>query len=199
MNHHWNSLYATNMDSEVSWTELEPRRSLSLIASACPAPARVIDVGGGTSPLPGRLLDAGYEVAVLDISEVALAESRRRLGARADQVRWVPADITSVPDLGQFDVWHDRAVFHFLTSPLDRATYVSLLSRTVPLGGHAVVATFAPDGPDRCSGLEVRRYDEQSLAAELGVGFALEASSRETHLTPWGKPQSFQYAVFRRQ
>jgi SAM-dependent methyltransferase len=199
MSDHWDSVYATRTDSEVSWTQPEPRQSLSLIASACPAPGRVIDVGGGTSPLPGRLLDAGYAIAVLDISEVALAESRRRLGARADQVRWIAADITSMPDLGQFDVWHDRAVFHFLTSAVDRAAYVSLLLRTVLLGGHAVVATFAPDGPDQCSGLEVRRYDEQSVAAELGVGFALEASTRETHTTPWGRPQSFQYSLFRRR
>ena len=97
-----------------------------------------------------------------------------------------------------FDVWHDRAVFHFLTEIADRAAYVSLLTRTVPLRGHAVIATFAPDGPERCSGLEVRRYDERTLTAELGAAFALITSTRETHLTPWGKPQSFQYGLFRR-
>ena len=113
-------------------------------------------------------------------------------------MRWVVADVTKVHDLGTFDVWHDRAVFHFLTDPADRATYVALLRRTVPAGGHAVIATFAPDGPAQCSGLDVVRYDARSLAAQLGRGFALLRSVPETHLTPRGKPQSFQYAVFRR-
>jgi hypothetical protein len=109
------------------------------------------------------------------------------------------ADVTADPDVGQYDLWHDRAVFHFLTEPADRAAYVSMLSRSVRVGGHAVVATFALDGPQSCSGLPVRRYDGRALAAELGVGFRLLKSVSETHVTPSGKPQSFQYSVFRRQ
>jgi SAM-dependent methyltransferase len=195
---HWEDVYATKGDAEVSWTEADPRRSLALIAGVRRPPGRVIDVGGGTSALAARLLDAGYAAAVLDISEAALARSRQRLGARAADVRWIAADITAAPDLGQFDVWHDRAVFHFLTDPAGRAAYTSLLARTIPTGGHAVIATFAPDGPERCSGLDVRRYDERSLAAELGADLALVTAVRETHLTPWGRPQPFQYGVFRR-
>lgn len=194
---HWDIVYATKGDVEVSWTQLESRLSLSLIIEACPPPGCVIDVGGGTSSLAGRLLDAGYEVAILDISEVALARARDRLGDRAARIRWVAADITSNLSLGEFDVWHDRAVFHFLTSPIDRQRYVEALGRTVPVGGHAVLATFAPDGPEKCSGLDVVRYDGPSLARELGDRFALLKTLPETHVTPWGKSQSFQYSVFR--
>ena len=197
---HWDSVYASKGDADVSWTETNPRTSLSLINEARPAggAARIIDVGGGTSVLADRLLDAGYTVAVLDISAAALAKARTHLGARADQVRWIVADVTADPELVTFDVWHDRAVFHFLTEPAGRAAYVALLSRTVPVGGHVIIATFAPDGPQQCSGLPVQRYDGQRLAAELGEGFDLLKSAPETHLTPWGKPQSFQYSVFRR-
>jgi SAM-dependent methyltransferase len=157
----------------------------------------VIDVGGGASPLAGRLLDLGYAAAVLDISAAALDRAKARLGARADQVGWIVADVTEVADVGRFDVWHDRAAFHFLTRPYERERYVGLLSRTVPPGGHAIIATFAPDGPAQCSGLDVVRYDGESLARELGAGFEQLRSVPETHFTPWGKPQSFQYSVFR--
>jgi SAM-dependent methyltransferase len=194
---HWESVYTSKGDADVSWTQPDPRLSLSLIGEVCPQ-GRVIDVGGGTSVLADRLLDAGYAVAVLDISGAALARSRGRLGRRADAVRWIVADVTAPIELGQFDVWHDRAVFHFLTEPAQRAAYMSLLARTVPVGGHAVIATFAPDGPEKCSGLEVRRYDGAALAAELGGGFRLLKTVPETHLTPWGKPQSFQYSALAR-
>ena len=158
----------------------------------------MIDVGGGTSALGERLLDAGYAVAVLDVSAAALARARSRLGARADAVRWIVADVTADPDLGAHDCWHDRAVFHFLTERADRRRYAALLARSVPSGGHAIIATFAPDGPDKCSGLPVCRYDGPALAAELGHALTLVRETRETHVTPWGKPQSFQYSVFRR-
>jgi SAM-dependent methyltransferase len=198
---HWESVYASKSDAEVSWTEAEPEASLAMIAEAGPvAGARVIDVGGGASPLAGRLVDAGYIVTVLDVSEAALARSRERLGARGDAVRWVVADVTDAPptDLGTFDLWHDRAVFHFLTEPTDRAAYVTLLSRSVRVGGHVVIATFAPDGPEQCSGLPVCRYNGDALAAELGARFTLLKAVPHTHVTPWGKPQSFQYSLFRR-
>jgi SAM-dependent methyltransferase len=158
----------------------------------------VIDVGGGTSLLPGKLLDHGYSVTVLDISEEAVNRGRNRLGSRAAVVHWIVADVTAIPALGSFDVWHDRAVFHFLTDPADRAAYVALLERTLAVGRHAVIATFAPDGPEKCSGLDVRRYSGQTLLAELGANFQLLKSVAEAHVTPGGKSQSFQYSVFRR-
>jgi len=195
---HWDAIYATKADAELSWTQSTPRMSLSLIHEVCPA-GRVVDVGGGNSVLVDKLLDGGYRVCVLDISEAALSRARHRLGERVDQVRWITADITTGPDLGTFDLWHDRAVFHFLTDPTERAAYVTLLSRTVRAGGHVVFATFALDGPERCSGLEVRRYDETTLGAELGMEFDLIKCMRETHHTPWGKPQAFQYSVFKRR
>jgi SAM-dependent methyltransferase len=175
----------------------DPRLSLFLIAEVCPV-GRMIDVGGGTSQLAGKLLDRGYSVTVLDISESAVSHAQERLGSRAAMIRWIVADITASPDLGNFDVWHDRAVFHFLTNPADRAAYVTLLARTVPVGGHAVIATFAPDGPGKCSGLDVRRYSGETLHAELGANWELLKTVPEMHITPDGKPQSFQYSVFRR-
>jgi len=194
---HWENVYATKTDGEVSWTQVDPRTSLTLITEVTP-PGTVIDVGGGTSVLVDRLLDAGYALTVLDISQGALDRARQRLGAREAQVRWVAADVTAVEDLGPFDVWHDRAVFHFLTDPGDRRKYIALAERSVRLGGHLVIGTFALDGPEKCSGLPVERYDGKKLAAELGKGFNLKEELAETHLTPWGKPQQFHYAVFER-
>ena len=194
---HWENVYTSKSDAELSWTQAEPATSLALITEACPA-GRVIDVGGGTSLLAERLLDHGYAVTVLDISEEAIDRARRQLGERATQVRWMVADVTAGPDMGNFDVWHDRAVFHFLTASGDRAAYGALLARTVPVGGHAVIATFALDGPEKCSGLEVRRYDGPTLAAELGPRFHLLKSFSEQHRTPWNTPQSFQYSLFAR-
>jgi len=156
-------------------------------------------VGGGASVLVDRLLDLPFgEIVVLDISETALGKARARLGERAGRVRWVVADVTESPELGSFDVWHDRAVFHFLTDPTDRRSYIELARKTVPEGGHLVIATFADDGPEQCSNLDVRRYNARSLASELGDGFTLVREARETHLTPGGKPQQFTFAVFER-
>lgn len=194
---HWESVYASRTDAELSWTQPDPHLSLSLIAEVCPT-GSVIDVGGGASQLAGKLLDRGYSVAVVDISGAAVTSGRERLGPRASLIHWIVADITAGPDLGSFDVWHDRAVFHFLMNPADRAAYVTLLARTVPVGRHAVIATFAPDGPDKCSGLDVRRYSGLTLSAELGPSFELLKSVPEVHSTPGGKRQSFQYSVFRR-
>jgi len=194
---HWQQTYRGKADSEVSWTQQEPSLSLSLIADFAPS-GSVIDVGGGVSPLASRLLDSGYTVAVLDIAPAAIDRAKRRLGDRAASVRWITGDVTVLGEVGTFDVWHDRAVFHFLTRPAQRAAYRELLARTVPVGGHAVIATFAPDGPRRCSGLPVCRYDGPALAAELGPAFELLKTVPETHRTPWGQPQSFQYGVFRR-
>jgi len=194
---HWENIYSTKTDSELSWTQADPRISLALIKEVAPR-GTVIDVGGGISVLADRLLDAGYSLTVLDISEAALARARRRVGARASQVRWVAGDITAIEDLGKFDVWHDRAVFHFLTDPGDRRKYVALAERSIPLGGHLVVGTFALNGPEKCSGLLVERYDGEKLDAEFGPHFARARVVAETHITPWGKPQQFNYAVFER-
>ena len=194
---HWESAYVSKGDLDLSWTQAEPRISLSLIGEVCSA-GSVIDVGGGTSLLAARLLDRGYTVTVLDISQTAIDRAKSGLGVRASQIRWIVSDLTAAPDLGHFDVWHDRAVFHFLITPGDRAAYIALLARTVAVGGHAVIATFALDGPEQCSGLEVRRYDGGSLAAELGLQFEFLHSIPETHVTAWGARQSFQYSVFRR-
>ncbi len=194
---HWEAVYTSKGDAELSWTQAEPATSLALIAEACSA-GSVIDVGGGTSLLAERLLDRGYAVTVLDISQAAMDRARRRLGTRASEVDWMVADVTAGPDLGTFDVWHDRAVFHFLTAPAGRAAYAGLLARTVRVGGHAVIATFALDGPEKCSGLEVQRYDGIALAAELGPQFRLLKSVPELHRTPWNAPQSFQYSLFKR-
>jgi SAM-dependent methyltransferase len=193
---HWESVYRSKQDAEVSWTQPDPTLSLALIRESVET-GRVIDVGGGTSSLAGRLLDHGYSVTVMDISQAAIERARTSLGSRADLVHWIVADVTKDPELGECDVWHDRAVFHFLISTEDRRCYIELLKKTVAPGGYAIFATFALNGPERCSGLEVRRYDSATLAAELGLGFTLWESATETHLTPWGQAQSFQYSVFR--
>ena len=194
---HWDSIYQAKSEEEMSWTQPEPLMSLKLIGEVCSS-GRVIDVGGGTSLLAERLLDRGYKVAVVDIAEAAIERSRKRLGAKADQIQWITADVTAGPGLETFDVWHDRAVFHFLSAPDDRAAYIRLLTQSVAVGGHAVIGSFALDGPEKCSGLEVRRYDRPILAVELGPQFALLKSESEIHVTPWGKPQSFQFSLFKR-
>ncbi len=197
---HWDRVHRQREPAERSWFQPSPALSLELIANAGAAPAaRVIDVGGGASRLVDHLLAAGYEdVTVLDIAPAALAESRRRLGERAQRVRWIEADVTSGELGGTFDVWHDRAVFHFLVDPEDRRRYLSLLALSVPPGGHAVIATFAEDGPDKCSGLPIVRYGKDTLARTLGSGWERVDWRRELHTTPAGKEQSFVYCLFRR-
>jgi 2-polyprenyl-3-methyl-5-hydroxy-6-metoxy-1,4-benzoquinol methylase len=198
---HWENVYQTKGETGVSWYQSDPRLSLELIRSVAPsAGGRIIDVGGGASVLVDRLLDLPFErISVLDISEAALDKARSRLGERAGRVDWTAANITEAQDLGTFDVWHDRAVFHFLTDAADRRRYVELARRTVLEGGHLVIATFADDGPKRCSDLDVCRYNAETMGAELGEGFSLVREARETHTTPWGSSQAFFYGVFRRQ
>ncbi len=194
---HWQSVYNTKDESGLSWTQSDPATSLDLIQEVCPV-GRIIDVGGGTSALAGRLLQLGYTVAVLDISESALQRAQRRLGEAANRIQWIQGDVTQLADLGTFDLWHDRALFHFLTDPADRIAYRRLLSRSIRPGGHAVIATFSLEGSEKCSGLAVRRYSGETLASELGAPWTLLKSVPETHLTPWGHPQAFQYSLFRR-
>ncbi len=198
---HWDNVYEAKGETQVSWYQDDPRLSLELIASvAAPDARRIIDVGGGASILVDRLLDAGFKtIAVLDISRAALERARQRLGARANSVRWLEADVTAVDGVGEFDLWHDRAVFHFLTALDDRRRYVELARRTIPPGGHLVIGTFARGGPSTCSGLDVCRHDSRSLGAELGEAFSLVREATETHLTPWGSPQEFFFGAFRRE
>jgi len=198
---HWEAVYSARSETDVSWYQSDPHRSLELIRSVAPAGAgRVIDVAGGASVLVDRLLDLPLErIAVLDISETALAKARSRLGARAARVNWITADVTRIDHIGTFDVWHDRAAFHFLTDPADRMSYVALAGKTVPGGGHLVLASFADDGPKRCSDRDVCRYNAATMAAELGAGFSLIQESRETHITPRGTSQAFFYGVFQRR
>ncbi|MCI0541644.1 MAG: class I SAM-dependent methyltransferase [Verrucomicrobiales bacterium] len=197
---HWNQVYQTKTPNDVSWYQARPTTSLRLIGECGVGRDRgIIDVGGGASVLVDFLLDAGFQrLAVLDISAAALEQSRQRLGVRAGAVEWFDADVTEFSPLHGFALWHDRAVFHFLTDKADRRKYVETLTRTLSPDGHAVIATFAIDGPGRCSGLAVARYDAPALSAELGAGFRLLGETDETHVTPRGAKQKFAYFLFAR-
>lgn len=197
---HWQHLYATRPADTVGWYEAVPITSRKLVAEAVASGARsVIDVGGGASFLVDYLIQLDLDrVAVLDISGAGLEVARQRLGARGRRVEWIVADVTGIADIGRFDVWHDRAVFHFLTEEDDRKRYLKLAERTVQPGGTAIIATFAPDGPERCSGLPVCRYDAGSLADACGPSFRLDRSLRHEHVTPRGVPQRFMYASLAR-
>ena len=199
-NEHWQRVYGQKKPDEVSWYSPHLEPSLASIATAATAATKVIDIGGGASTLVDDLLASGLtDLAVLDISSVALDAAKERLGERATRVTWILGDVTSI-DLpaDAFDVWHDRAVFHFLTQAPERAAYLSRLRKSRKVGGRLVIATFAPDGPTRCSGLEVMRYDAESLAQELGPAFTLEEELRVTHRTPSGSEQKFFHCVFRK-
>lgn len=188
-------MYETKGPLDVSWYQRRPEFSLALIAATeMSKGAGIIDVGGGASVLVDCLLDDGYSrLAVLDLSGTALSHSRARLGARAAAVEWFEADVTTFKPPHRFGLWHDRAVFHFLTAADDRRGYVATLRQTLQPGGTVIIATFALDGPPKCSGLDVVRYDEPSILAELGPEFRLQEVRRETHVTPWESEQRFIY------
>ncbi|MGX1167969.1 SAM-dependent methyltransferase [Bradyrhizobium sp. USDA 372] len=198
---HWDHVYATKGEAEVSWYQDSPATSLAMIRGAgSDRDAAIIDIGGGASRLVDALLQDGYhDVAVLDLSANALEAAKKRIGQAASTVDWIVADATTWHPARTYDVWHDRAAFHFLTDPRDRAAYVERLRSTVKPGGHVIIATFAPDGPEKCSGLPVQRHDSASLAAELGPDFELVETRSETHHTPWGSSQAFQFSRFRRR
>ncbi len=180
----------------MSWYRPHLEASLELIEQAAAgSSASIIDVGGGESTLVDDLLARGYHsLSVLDISQAAIAASRKRLGDAAERVRWLVADITQAElEPSAYDVWHDRAVFHFLTAPADRKAYVRQVVRSVRRGGHVIISAFGPEGPTKCSGLEVVRYDAESLHAEFGANFRLISSSRQLHETPFGTTQQFLY------
>jgi 2-polyprenyl-3-methyl-5-hydroxy-6-metoxy-1,4-benzoquinol methylase len=198
---HWEGIYASKPSDTVSWFQPHAEQSLRLIrASGVARTAGIIDVGGGASTLVDDLLNDGYtNLSVLDLSSAALAVAKARLHAHAAKVQWLEADITTValPEAA-YDIWHDRAVFHFLTDPADRQAYVNTVRRAVKPGGHVIVATFADDGPTKCSGLPVMRYSADALHAEFGAPFVLEKHEREEHHTPAGTVQSFVYCYCRR-
>jgi SAM-dependent methyltransferase len=198
---HWDSVYSTKAPDEVSWHQARPGVSLELIERTGKGrDARIIDVGGGASRLVDALLDEGFErVTVLDISPEALARARERLGDRARRVTWETADVSRWKSPATYDIWHDRAVFHFLVEPEDRRSYREAMAAALPRGGQAIIGTFASDGPERCSGLPVARYEPETLAAELGPGFRLVESTHEDHRTPTGKVQRFQFSRFVRE
>jgi len=197
---HWENVYQTRGETEVSWFEDSPVISLDLIRATVVRPdAAVIDIGGGASRLTDALLNAGFSsLTVLDLSEKALEVAKTRLGERAACVKWIAADVTVWQPPDTYDVWHDRATFHFLTDPSDRAAYADRVSQAVRPGGHVIIGTFAPDGPERCSGLPVIRHDAASLQAVLGPSFTLIESRGHAHRTPMGATQQFQFSRFRR-
>lgn len=196
---HWQGVYETKAADALSWFQPSPAESLRMIdALGIAPPAEIVDVGGGASTLVDELIARGFGVTVLDIADAALAVSRARLGAAAVAVDWQVADVTRWQPDRRYAVWHDRAVFHFLTDAGDRARYLAVLKAGMAPGGAAIFATFAEDGPEQCSGLPVRRYSAESLAAELGSDFSLVHHWHEAHLTPWQSEQSFTWAGFRR-
>lgn len=197
---HWDHVHATRNPTEVSWHQDTPSSSLALIEHTGVTPeAPIIDVGAGASRLVDHLLDRGFDnVTVLDVSERALERVRARLGERAEDVRFVCADITETTLDEPYEVWHDRAVFHFLTDARDRERYRHTLLEALAPGGHAIIATFAPDGPDKCSGLEVVRYSPEGLQAELGAQLELVETWDEDHRTPKDVTQRFVFCRFRR-
>lgn len=197
---HWEQVYASRPAGRVSWYQEHAEQSLQLIrGTGAPRSAAIIDVGGGASSLVDDLLADGYgAVTVLDLSAAALAAARQRLGERARAVTWLEANIIEVPlPRHAYDVWHDRAVFHFLTDADERRAYVAAVLRAVKPGGHVIVATFAEDGPTQCSGLPVMRYSPSALHAQFGSAFSLLRQEREAHHTPTGAVQSFIYCYCR--
>ncbi|MCH8959115.1 MAG: methyltransferase domain-containing protein [Proteobacteria bacterium] len=196
---HWDTVYAAKAPDQLSWHQETPRISLDLIEQTGVAREdAIIDVGGGASVLADHLLALGYtDLTVLDISGRALQAARRRLGGEADRVCWIESDITMLQPQRRYALWHDRAVFHFLTEPADRAKYVEILKNSLATGGFFLIGAFAADGPTRCSGLDVVRYDQRGICAELGECFRLLGEAADPHQTPWGAEQKFAFFSFR--
>jgi trans-aconitate methyltransferase len=199
--HHWEDVYTNRDPLDVSWYQREPELSLALIEATGIGPSEgVIDVGGGASTLVDHLLARGFtDLSVLDVSGRALAAAEERLGGRGSNVEWIEADITAFRPSRYYALWHDRAVFHVLTEADDRARYRAAAAAGLASGSHFIVATFAPDGPEKCSGLPVMRYDDAAIAAEFDDGFDFVESRREVHTTPGGAEQRFAFFRFRRR
>ncbi|NNC92345.1 MAG: class I SAM-dependent methyltransferase [Acidimicrobiia bacterium] len=198
---HWEKVYADRDPATLSWYQENPARSLILIEETGVADeAPIIDIGGGASRLVDRLSELGYSaLTVVDLAPPALAQAQERLGERARDVIWIDADVLDYPFAHQYAIWHDRAVFHFLTEPADRDRYVGQLESAVAPGGHVIIAGFSLDGPEQCSGLPVQRHSEETLTAALGDGFRPIGFQTEAHHTPGGATQHFLYGVFARR
>jgi SAM-dependent methyltransferase len=197
---HWDHIYETKAGNELSWFQEHPAISLDLIRATGAKPgAAIVDIGGGASRSVDALLDEGFCASVLDLSESALAAAKARLGSRSAKVAWITADVTGWETSETYDLWHDRAAFHFLTEAPGRQAYAERVAKAVRPGGDVIIGTFAPDGPERCSGLPVLRHDAASIGAVLGEGFALVLSRRHDQVTPTGRTQRFQFCLFRRE
>jgi SAM-dependent methyltransferase len=197
---HWESVYQTKSPEQTSWYQPHLEMSLDWIIEAAPdRSSSILDVGGGESTLVDDLLNRGYSnLTVLDLAESAIRKTQARLSAAGQSVRWFTGDITEIRlPAGGFDLWHDRAVFHFLTEQPQRAAYLRQLAASLRTGGHVILATFGPDGPKKCSGLSVRRYSVHGLQLELGPQFQLEKSTIVEHRTPFGTMQQFVYCRFK--
>ena len=197
---HWQAVYTSKSETEVSWFQQNPSTSLRLIEYAkASIDSAIIDVGGGASRLVDALVVQGFRsIAVLDISAAALDAAKARLGPKSTDVDWIVADVTKWRPARTYDIWHDRAAFHFLTDAADRDAYVDRLKSATTTGSQVIIGTFALDGPEKCSGLSVQRHDAKSLADVLGPSFALVDTFSEAHRTPWGAIQHFQFSRFRR-
>lgn len=195
---HWQNVYATKGETEVSWFQDSPTISLELIAATGAGhEAAIIDIGGGASRLVDALVAQGYRsVTVLDISEAALESAKQRIGHTAQAATWIAVDVSDWTPTGHYDVWHDRAAFHFLTDPRDRDAYKARLMKALRPGGQAIIGTFSLQGPDKCSGLPVVRYDARSIGDFLGPAFRLLETREHEHQTPWGTLQRFQFSRF---
>jgi len=198
---HWDDVYQGKSATEVSWYQDSPNRSLALVDSTGIAKqAPIIDVGGGASTLVDHLLQSGYsDITVLDLASAAFDQARARLAARAVEVDWVVSDLMRFRPRRRYQLWHDRAVLHFLTEAEDRERYVDVLRRALAPDGHVVIAAFGPEGPKRCSGLEVRRYNADLLRELLGPEFVLQSHELENHQTPTGALQQFLYSCWTRR
>jgi SAM-dependent methyltransferase len=196
---HWNKVFSTKAPDAVSWYRPHLELSLDLIERRAAKSGSIIDVGAGESTLVDDLLSRGYrEISILDVSKTAIEITKERLGPAAEQVHWIVGDITQISlPFRSFDVWHDRAVFHFLVDPEQRKRYVQSVLDAVRPGGHVIVSAFGPEGPTKCSGLEVMRYNAEALHGEFGRRFRIEESSEELHRTPWGAEQQFVYCCCR--
>lgn len=198
---HWEKVYLSKASDELSWTQNSPSPSIEWIVAALPhRDSHIIDVGGGTSLLVDALLREGYsKPVVLDLSSTALMQSRERLGDMQSEVEWIEGNVVSYQSSRKFALWHDRAVFHFLTNSSDRVEYVHTLRRVLESKGKVILGTFSPTGPAQCSGLDVMRFDEEGLSRELGSDFILQKSEQITHQTPWGDLQNFLFCQFEKR
>jgi SAM-dependent methyltransferase len=198
---HWEKVYTTKGEGEVSWFQETPVPSLELLQLVgAHTSSAIIDIGGGASRLVDSLLGQGVEnVTVLDFSAAALASARARLGDKENKAKWIVADVTEWQPPEMYDVWHDRAAFHFLTGDREQNAYIQRLKQALRRGGHLIIGTFALDGPEKCSGLPVARHCSKSLGALLGSDFTLVDSRRHEHATPWQAVQRFQFSTFRRR